>query len=69
MGRAGVDLNLQLDPSPPKQHKIEVRVLTDVGSMWFRDGEVHLAARSTHLLWRDEAQALIAEGLVEKVSD
>ena len=69
MGRTGINLNLTLDPSPPKQHKIEVRVLQDIGSMWFRDGEVHLAARSTHLLWRDEAQALIAEGLVEKVSD
>ena len=57
------------DPSPPKQQKVEVRVLVDFGSFWTRDGEVLLAARSTHLLWRDEAQPLIAEGVLEKVSD
>jgi GINS complex subunit 1 len=43
--------------------------LVDFGSFWTRDGEVLLAARSTHLLWRDEAQPLIAEGVLEKVSD
>ncbi len=57
------------DPSPPKQQKVEVRVLTEFGSFWTRDGEVHLHAHSTHLLWRDEAQPLIAEGVLEKVSD
>jgi len=64
-----MNLVLTLDPSPPKQHKVEVRVLKDAGSLWTRDGEVHLAARSMHLMWRDEAQPLIAEGVLEKVSD
>jgi GINS complex subunit 1 len=69
MGARGLDLNLTLDPGPPKEQRVEVRVLADAGSVWTRDGEVHLAARSTHLMWRDEAQPLIAEGLLEKVND
>lgn len=44
-------------------------MLSDAGSFWSRDGEVHLQAGSIHLLWRDEAQPLIAEGLLERVSD
>jgi hypothetical protein len=37
--------------------------------LYTRDGEISLAARSTHYMWRDEAQPLIAEGVLTKVSD
>jgi GINS complex subunit 1 len=65
MGRHGLQLNLTLDLAPPKQQLVLVRVLDDVGSFWTRDGEVHLVRHSSHLLWRDEAQPLIAEGKLE----
>lgn len=65
MGRHGLHLNLTLDLAPPKQQLVLVRVLDDVGSFWTRDGEVHLVRHSSHMLWRDEAQPLIAEGKLE----
>jgi GINS complex subunit 1 len=34
-----------------------------------RDGELTLRAGSGHYMWRDEAQPLIAEGVLAKVSD
>jgi GINS complex subunit 1 len=37
--------------------------------LFTRDGEISLSARSTHYMWRDEAQPLIAEGVLTKVSD
>ena len=37
--------------------------------LFTRDGEIVLRARSVHYLWRDEAQPLIAEGVLAKVSD
>ena len=69
MGRGGVGLNLTLDPSPPKAQKVEVRCLVDAGTVYTRDGEITLRARSVHYMWRDEAQPLIAEGVLQKVND
>ena len=69
MGRGGVGLNLTLDPSPPKAQKVEVRCLVDAGTIYTRDGEISLRARSVHYMWRDEAQPLIAEGVLQKVND
>jgi hypothetical protein len=69
MGRGGVGLNLTLDPSPPKGQKVEVRCLVDAGTIYTRDGEITLRARSVHYMWRDEAQPLIAEGVLQKVND
>ena len=58
------------DPSPPKQQRLEVRVLAvDYGTLYTRDGELQLNKGSTHYMWRDEAQPLIAEGVLEKVVD
>ena len=68
-GRTGVGLNLTLDPSPPKAQKLEVRCLRDYGAVFTRDGEVSLSAGSVYYLWRDEAQPLIAEGVLEKMDD
>jgi len=64
-----VALNLTQDPAPPKAPKLEVRVVRDAGTVYTRDGGVALRARSVHLMWRDEAQPLIASGVLEKVSE
>lgn len=70
MGRAsGVGLNLALDPVPPRTSKVEVRVLKSYGKIATVDGDVDLGEGTCHLLWRDEAQALVAEGVLELVND
>ena len=65
--RGGVGINITLDPTPPKEHKVQVRVLQERGELVTRDGTVDLAKNTVHLLWRDEAQPLITEGVVEMV--
>lgn len=67
--RGGVGLNLTLDPTPPRDHKVQVRVLEDYGEIVTRDGTVDLSKNTVHLLWRDEAQPLITEGVLEKLDD
>lgn len=67
--RGGVGLNLTLDPTPPRDHKVQVRVLEDYGEIVTRDGTVDLSRNTVHLLWRDEAQPLITEGVLEKLDD
>jgi GINS complex subunit 1 len=65
--RGGVGINITLDPTPPREHKVQVRVLEERGELVTRDGTVDLAKNTVHLLWRDEAQPLITEGVVEMV--
>mmetsp|Transcript_11273 Transcript_11273/g.21338 ORF Transcript_11273/g.21338 Transcript_11273/m.21338 type:complete len:203 (-) Transcript_11273:129-737(-) len=60
----GVSLDLTLDMLPPKDHKIEVRVLEDHGDLFSRDGPLILNRNTVHFLWREDAQPLIAEGVV-----
>jgi GINS complex subunit 1 len=67
--RGGVGLNLTLDPAPPRDHKVQVRVLEEYGEIVTKDGVVDLAKNTVHLMWRDEAQPLIAEGVLEKLDD
>jgi hypothetical protein len=62
-------------PTWPHRHLIPFRPHSRVPrppptpQLYTRDGEVTLLARSTHYLWRDEAQPLIAEGVLAKCSD
>ena len=67
--RGGVGINLTLDPTPPRDHKVQVLVLEDYGEIVTRDGVVDLSKNTVHLLWRDEAQPLITEGILEKLDD
>ena len=62
-------MNLTLDPAPPRDHKVQVRVLEEYGEVVTRDGAVDLRKNTVHLLWRDDAQPLIAEGVLEKLDD
>ena len=67
-GRRGVwGSTSRSDPTLPKEHKVQVRVLQERGELVTRDGTVDLAKNTVHLLWRDEAQPLITEGVVEMV--
>ena len=61
----GLNLNLSLDPSPPRERRVEVRVLQRNGPVATADGEIRLEPGSLHLLWREDAQWLQARGLVE----
>ena len=65
--RHGVGLNVTLDKSPPEDHKVEVRALEDYGEIVTRDGSVELTRNSVHLMWRDECQPLIQEGVLEQL--
>lgn len=56
------------DMLPPKDHKVEVRVLSDYGELFSRDGPLILSRNTVHFLWREDAQPLIAEGIVEEVA-
>lgn len=67
--RGGVGINLTLDPTPPKDHKVQVRVLEDYGEIVTRDGTIDLSKNTVHLLWRDEAQPLITEGVLEQLAE
>jgi len=62
-----VDLNLTLDLVPPQHHKIQVKCLEDYGELFTRDGTVDLRRNTVHLLWREEAQPLIHEGVLEQL--
>ena len=64
-----VDLNLTLDLEPPKHHKIQVRCLEERGELFTRDGSVDLKRNTVHLMWREEAQPLIREGVLEQLDD
>lgn len=64
-----VDLDLTLDLEPPHAHKIQVRCLEDHGELYTRDGVVDLKKNTVHLLWREEAQPLIREGVLEQMDD
>ena len=64
-----VDLDLTLDLEPPQNHKIQVRCLEDHGEIFNRDGTVDLKKNTVHLLWREEAQPLIREGVLEQMDD
>ena len=64
-----VDLNLTLDLEPPRHHKIKVRCLEDRGELFTRDGFVDLRKNTVHLLWREEAEPLIREGVLEQLDD
>jgi len=66
--RSGIGLDLTLDMLPPKDHKVEVRVLSDYGELFSRDGPLILSRNTVHFLWREDAQPLIAEGIVEEVA-
>lgn len=59
----GLQLSLSLDPSPPAEHKVEVRVLKPFGKVATADGEVRLEPGSLHFLWREDAQWLQARGI------
>ena len=48
---------------------MQVLVLEDYGEIVTRDGVVDLSKNTVHLLWRDEAQPLITEGILEKLDD
>jgi GINS complex subunit 1 len=48
---------------------VQVRVLEEYGEVVTRDGAVDLRKNTVHLLWRDDAQPLIAEGVLEKLDD
>ena len=65
----GINMNLTLDRDPPKEHKVQVRCLKDNGETYFKDGVVDLRKDTVHLLWREEAQELIREGVFEKLDD
>ena len=65
----GINMNLTLDRDPPKEHKVQVRCLKDNGETYFKDGVVDLRKDTVHLLWREEAQELIREGVLEKLDD
>jgi len=64
-----VDLNLTLDLVPPQHYKIQVKCLEDYGELFTRDGTVDLRRNTVHLLWREEAQPLIQEGVLELLGD
>eukprot|EP00854_Cymbomonas_tetramitiformis_P017291 gene17291-20577_t len=59
--RTGVGIDLTLDMTPPKDHKIEVRVLADHGEIFSKDGPLILKRNTVHFLWREDAMPLIAE--------
>ena len=69
MGRFGVNTDLTLDMNPPKEHKWQCRVLMDRGAIFTKDGEVDLRKDTVHSLWREDAQKLILEGVLEKIDD
>ncbi len=65
-------------PAPNERPRAEMRAFATPtlhsrtpphAQLFTRDGEISLSARSTHYMWRDEAQPLIAEGVLTKVSD
>lgn len=58
-------LSLSLDPSPPRERRVEVRVLKRTGPIATADGELRLEPGSLHLIWREDAQYLQARGLVQ----
>jgi GINS complex subunit 1 len=64
-----VDLNLTLDLTPPIHHKIQVRCLEDYGELFTKDGSVDLKRNTVHLMWREEAEPLIREGILEQLQD
>ena len=61
----GVDLATHR--TPPAEAFIEVRCLRDGGDIYTEDGAVTLAKNSIHRLRRSEAEALIAQGVLEQV--
>ena len=67
--KEGVNMNLTLDRDPPKEHKVQVKCTKDYGEIYTKDGVVDLKKDTVHLLWREEAQPLISEGVLEKLDD
>jgi GINS complex subunit 1 len=43
--------------------------LEDRGELFTRDGSVDLKRNTVHLMWREEAQPLIREGVLEQLDD
>ena len=66
--RMNRDARATQDMLPPKDHKVEVRVLSDYGELFSRDGPLILSRNTVHFMWREDAQPLIAEGIVEEVA-
>ena len=67
--KEGINMNLTLDRDPPKEHKVQVKCTKDYGEIYTKDGVVDLKKDTVHLLWREEAQPLISEGVLEKLDD
>ena len=44
-------------------------MLTDYGEIWTRDGPLQLSKKQRVFMWRDEAQPLIAEGVLEFIPE
>lgn len=63
---AGVDLSSDLEP--PKNLRIEVRVLVDCGEIMTENGPVTLDKDTTHYLRRADVEHLIRQGQIEVVS-
>lgn len=66
--QAGLNLDLTVDMTPPKELFIEVRVKQDYGTVMLPEsGEVCLAKGTTHLLRRTEVDHLIKKGILDEV--
>ena len=64
----GLNIDLTVDMTPPKELFIEVRVKQDYGTVMLPEsGEVTLAKGTTHLLRRTEVDHLIKKGIVDEV--
>ncbi|CAM9627611.1 unnamed protein product [Heterosigma akashiwo] len=61
-------LDLAADPGPPRELHAEVRALGDHGAVALEHGgEVRLERGATHLLRREDADALVRRGLAEQL--
>ena len=67
--KEGINMNLTLDRDPPKELKVQVKCTKDYGEIYTKDGVVDLKKDTVHLLWREVAQPLISEGVLEKWDD
>jgi GINS complex subunit 1 len=63
---SGVDVTS--DTLPPKRgHLISVRALRDCGELVTSRGPVKVAKDQLHIMWRQDAEALILRGWLEEV--
>ncbi|KAF2071576.1 hypothetical protein CYY_007109 [Polysphondylium violaceum] len=65
---AKIGLDLTMDPQPPKELFIEVRVLKELGQVVLNSGiTVNLHLNTTHFLRRSDVSNLIAQGSLEHI--